>query len=178
MRSPHVCKCSACFSNTMSVFTELNLWHYRNMKYDASLTAPQQFKSLWWTTSDLRYCHFLKHTVNMRFWNSMIEASPSANKNQVLALFCSLPAVLHQNLLVKQSCLLLYIRNSFFLSWHQRCNPCSWQPSYKSATLLQDCCNLNASKGRVKWVENYPRSFHWGEWKKQFPKLLAGFFLP
>lgn len=78
------------------------------------------------------------------FWNNMVEATPSANINQVLALFCSLPAAL-------MSCTEIYPLNSIayfsisgnLVSWHQRYNPCSWQPSYTPATLLQNCCNLH-----------------------------------
>lgn len=122
------------------------------MKYHASLPAPQQLKSLWRTTSELRHCHFLEHIVNMRLcnilkqydWGYSFSKYKSSSGTVLFSPFsCN---VLHGSLLVKQYCLFLYIRNSFFLSWHWRYNPCSWQAIYTSAVLLQKCCNLHLQR--------------------------------
>lgn len=122
MRSPHACKCSACFSNTISVFIELNLWHHRNMKYHASLPAPQQLKSFWRTTSEFRHCHFLEHAVNMRSCNILEQygwgysfSKYKSSSGTVLFSPCS-SNVLHRNLPIKQYCLFLYIRKSCVLA--------------------------------------------------------------
>lgn len=182
MRSPHVCKCSACFSNTMSVFTELNLWHYRNMKYHASLPALQKLKSLWRATSELRQCHFWEHAVNMKSCNileqydwgySFSKYKPSSGTVLFSPFSCN---VLRRSLPVKKYCLFLYIRNSFFLSWHQRYNACSWQSSYTSAMLLQNCCNLHLQR-TSKVSEILPKVPSLGPVKEAVSQTTSCFFL-
>lgn len=170
-------------SNMTSVFTELNLWHCMNVKYHTSLPAPQQLKSLWGTTSDLRCCHFLKYTTNARScnildqydWDYSFSKYKSGSGTVLFSPFT--PKVLHASLLVKLYCLVLYKSNFFFCLSVRRTTPAHDNPAKHWPHSYRIVANY-ASKHWVKWMEKHPRSFHWGLWKEQFPKWLAAFLLP
>lgn len=160
---------------------ELNLWHYWNKKYYASLPATQQLKSLWRTTSEPRYCHFLEHTVNMRScnileqydWHYSFSKYKSSSGTVLFSPFSS--NVLHRSLLVKQYCLFLYTRNSSFFCLGIR--TCSWQPSYTSAMLLQNCCNLHLQR-KSKVSGKLPKVSSLGTVKEAVSLMTSWFFLP